>query len=103
MDICTILQMYPNYEALFRNLTWWKCQDKYVQKLSLYQKDKQAVPFESGTDKEHTSWEDVMEEISQHIGDGDAVKEVSVDYPAAQDPKQMEKDMKIVGELLRDD
>ena len=44
-----------------------------------------------------------MEEISQHIGDEDAEKEVSVDYPAAQDPKQMEKDMTIVGELLRDD
>ena len=44
-----------------------------------------------------------MEEISQHIGDWDAVKEVSVDYPAAQDPKQMEKNMKIVGELLSED
>jgi len=73
MDVCCILRTYPNYEKRFETLTWRKCEDEYNRNVKLYQADRKAVPFQSGTDAEHTEWEDLMEELFQKFGDKDMI------------------------------
>ena len=98
MDVCCILRTYPNYEKRFETLTWRKCEDEYNRNVKLYQADRKAVPFQSGTDAEHTEWEDLMEELFQKFGDKD------MEAPStAETSKQVEKDLKVAGELFRDD
>ena len=98
MDVCCILRTYPNYEKSFETLTWRKCKDEYNMNVQLYRADRKGVPFQSGTDKEHTEWEDLMEELFEKLGDKD------MEAPSTAEPsKQMEKDLNVAGELVRDD
>ena len=81
MDVCTVLRTYPNYDKFFERLTWRNCEEEYNQNVKLYATDKMAVPFQSGTDKEHQEWEDLMEEIMQHIEDKDVLEPSKTDHP----------------------
>ena len=104
MDICVILRTFPGKESLFAKLTWRSCEKEYARNVKLYLADKMAVPFQSGTDKEHAEWEDVMEEIVQFIQDKEVlIQEDKPEYADIQTAKEVEKDMKAVGEFLRDE
>ena len=86
MDVCCVLRTYPNYEKSFETLTWGKCEDQYNRNDHLYQADRKAVPFQSGSNKEYTEWGDQMEEISEKLWDKD------MDAPSTAEPsKQIEK------------
>ena len=95
MEVCTVLRTYPNQAETFSALTWRKCKDEYDRNEKLYKADKQSVPFQSGTDKEHQEWEDVMEEIFQQSADRDvelqeSLKSRDVD---CNDSKALQKDL----------
>ena len=105
MEVCTVLRTYPNQAETFSALTWRKCKDEYDRNVKLYKADKQSVPFQSGTDKEHQEWEDVMEEIFQQSADRDvqlqdSLKSRDVD---CYDSKALQKDLQYTGEMVRDD
>ena len=99
-DIRTILKSYPNYEVTFQNLNWRRCEEEYCRSVAAYAADRQGVPFRSGTAEQHEQWHNIMKEVFELKCD----KEVALDIEPEQqqsDPKQVEKDMKAVGELIR--
>ena len=104
MDIVTILKSIPNMEVALANLDWRKCQDEYNLNVDAYNKHREEYKFKSGTDEEHTEWQDIMEDIVTRIKDyhetGDA--DVSVVMPSASESKELEKDLQVAGVLLRD-
>ena len=105
MDVCVTLRTFPNYEQFFANLTWRSCEREYERNIKLYIEDKTAAPFQSGTDQQHTEWEDMMEDIIQSTQDKDVAKGDAhkTDVQDPQNPKQVEQEMKAVGEFLRED
>ena len=105
MDVCVTLRTFPNYEQFFANLTWRSCEREYERNIKLYIEDKTAAPFQSGTDQQHTEWEDMMEDIIQSMQDKDLAKG-NAHKPDVQDPKnpkKVEQEMKAVCEFLRED
>ena len=105
MDLCVTLRTFPNYEQFFANLTWRSCEREYEWNIKLYIEDKTAAPFQSGTDQQHTEWKDMLEDIIQCMQDKDLAKGDAhkTDVQDPQNPKQVEQEMKAVGEFLRED
>ena len=45
-----------------------KCQDEFATNVDLYNQHKDSWRFQSGSDEQHTEWQDIMETITQQMG-----------------------------------
>ena len=97
-DVVTILQAIPNYEQKFAGLTWRRAKDEWEDMWAQYLKNREEVPYQSGSAEQYEEWKDVMECIYQLTGDEDVVEQ-GVNSKA--DLKQRDKDMAAAGEMIR--
>jgi hypothetical protein len=65
-----------------------------------YCRNREQVPFKSGSAEEHEEWQTTMECIYELRQDGQLVEEV--DVCSKQEERQRDKDMSAAGEMLRD-
>ena len=67
-EIAVILKSIPNFETTLEKLDGRKCQDEFATNLDLYNQHKDSWRFQSGSDEQHTEWQDIMETITQQMG-----------------------------------